>query len=170
MSRPEPDPGAAATTAPSRLRALPGSEAHSPTQAADDAIEVVRRVETDEIAARAARLRFRDDPIRPLDPPPGDLPASLAGDPVYAVRTAAVLNAARTDVPGYSGTLYLTGTRLVLVGQVTVSIPLTDILETDLGGERLLLTLRNGEGATLDVGQPRLFRACLSAVRHLGRS
>lgn len=169
MSRPEPDPGAAAATVPSRSKARPGSEAQSPTSATDDAIAVVRRIETDEIAARAARLRFRDEPIAPLDPQPADRPESLGAEPVYAFRGAAVLNAARTDVPGYTGTLYLTGTRLVLVGQVTVSIPLSDILETDLGGERLLLTLRNGEGATLDVGQPRLFRAYLSAVRHWGR-
>ncbi|HET7686176.1 MAG TPA: hypothetical protein VFM19_07235, partial [Candidatus Limnocylindria bacterium] len=79
------------------------------------------------------------------------------------------LNAGRDGMPGYGGTLYLTGTHLVLAGQVTMSIPLGDITETALAGERLLLTLRNGEGLTLDVGQPRLLRAELAAVRHLSR-
>lgn len=70
---------------------------------------------------------------------------------------------------GYGGTLYLTGTHLVLVGQVTMSIPLSDITETAPAGERLLLTLSNGVGVTPEPGQPRLLRAELAGVRHLPR-
>jgi hypothetical protein len=47
---------------------------------------------------------------------------------------------------------------------VIVAVQLTDIVETSLAGERLLLTLRDGEGLALDVDRPRLLRAKLAAV------
>ncbi|MEO8246383.1 MAG: hypothetical protein ABI622_04605 [Chloroflexota bacterium] len=173
MNRPEPDPGAAVVTDPSRSDARPGSEVHpTPSSAAtDDAVEVLRRIDTDEQAARDARDRYRETTIAPLgEMPTTNRPVLAAGEPVYAYRLGAVLNAGRTDVPGYSGLLLLTGTRLVLDGQVTVTIPLADITETALGGERLLLSLRHGEGVTLDVGQPRLLRAEIAAVRAVEHS
>jgi hypothetical protein len=40
-----------------------------------------------------------------------------------------------------------------------MSVQLTDIEETSLAGERLLLSLSNGEGLSLDVDRPRLLRA-----------
>ena len=47
---------------------------------------------------------------------------------------------------------------------------LTDIVESSLAGDRLLLTLRGGEGVTLDIDQPRLFRAEMAAtMRELRR-
>ena len=174
VNQPEPDPGAAAVTDPSRSHARPGSEVH-PTSlrsaATDDAVEVLRRIESDEQAARDARDRYRHEGITPLgDVPPTNRPVLGADERVYAYRLGAVLNGGRRDVPGFSGLLLLTGTRLVLDGQVTVTIPLADITETALGGERLLLSLRNGEGLTLDVGQPRLLRAEIGAVREVGRA
>lgn len=163
----EPDPGAAALTDPRRPDAPPGSAGSS---ALHDASDVLARVETDEAAARQARDRYRDEPIRPLGELPEGASEALGADVLaYAVRAGTTLNAGRDGMPGYGGTLYLTGTHLVLAGQVTMSIPLGDITETALAGERLLLTLRNGEGLTLDVGQPRLLRAELAAVRHLSR-
>jgi hypothetical protein len=48
---------------------------------------------------------------------------------------------------------------LVHLGQVVVTVQLTDIVETSLAGERLLLTLREGDGLSLDVDEPRLLRA-----------
>jgi hypothetical protein len=65
---------------------------------------------------------------------------------------------------GYGGTLYLTSRRLIHLGQVVMSVKLIDIEESSLAGERLLLTLRNGEGLTLDVDGPRLLRAELAAI------
>ncbi len=171
VNQSEPDPGAAAVSDPSRQDVRPGSEVHpvSSTAAADDAVEVLRRIESDEQAARDARARYREAGITPLDEvPPTNRPVLGANEAVYAYRLGAVLNAGRRDVPGYSGLLLLTATRLVLDGQVTVTIPLADLTETALGGERLLLSLRNGEGLTLDVGQPRLFRAEIAAVREAG--
>ncbi len=70
---------------------------------------------------------------------------------------------------GYGGSLYLTSRRLVHLGQVNVTVSLTDIVETSLAGERLLLTLPEGEGMTLDVERPRHFRAQMAAAQRLLR-
>lgn len=163
----EPDPGAAATTDPSGSEARPGSVVPSPI---DEAAAVLLRAEADEAAARDARERYRTAPIEPLAPRPDGVTEIAPGEAIFAVRPTAVLNAGRRDMPGYGGTLYLTATRLVLAGQVTVSIALADIVESALSGERLLLTLRDGEGVTLDIGQPRLLRAEIAAVRHWATS
>jgi hypothetical protein len=45
-----------------------------------------------------------------------------------------------------------------------MSVQLTDIVETSLAGERLLLSLRNGEGLSLDVDRPRVLRAEMSEI------
>ena len=169
VNRPEPDPGAAVMTDPSRSDVRPGSEV---PPGVEDASRVLARIEADEAAARDARDRYGHEPIAALAVQPhGAHAAALApDDAVYAVRPDAVLNAGRHGIPGYGGTLYLTATRLVLAGQVTMALALADIVETALSGERLLLTLRDGEGATLDVRQPRLLRTEIAAVRSLGRS
>ena len=41
---------------------------------------------------------------------------------------------------------------------------LTDIVETSLAGERLLLALRNGDGMTFDLDRPRVLRAEIAAA------
>ncbi len=41
---------------------------------------------------------------------------------------------------------------------------LTDIVETSLAGERLLLTLRAGEGFIMDLARPRELRAEIAAA------
>jgi hypothetical protein len=53
---------------------------------------------------------------------------------------------------------------LLHLGQVIVTLRLLDIVETSIAGERLLLTLRDGEGLALDVDRPRLLRAEMAAV------
>lgn len=60
--------------------------------------------------------------------------------------------------------MYLTSRRIIHLGQVIVTVQLTDIVETSLAGERLLLTLRDGEGFTLDLDRPRLLRAEMAAL------
>ncbi len=40
-----------------------------------------------------------------------------------------------------------------------MAMQLTDIVETSLAGERLLLTLRGGEGFIMDLDRPRVLRA-----------
>lgn len=165
MTDHEPDPG----SAPAAAQPLGGElEPESPviSHAASDAAALVQRAEEDERAANEVRDRAQSEPIQPL-PAPEDprLVAALEGEALFATRRSAILNAGRGDVPGYGGTLCVTSTRLLLVGQVTIALRLVDLQETALAGGRLLITLRDGEGLTLDVGQPRLLRAQIAAVR-----
>jgi len=125
-----------------------------------DAAAAADRADADEAAATAAREHFRIAPIPALEPDEAIAPHLSDGELVYALRTRAILRAPGGDAAlGYGGTLYLTSRRLVHLGQVVVSVKLTDIVETSLAGERLLLTLREGEGLSLDVDRPRLLRA-----------
>jgi hypothetical protein len=86
------------------------------------------------------------------------------------VRRAALLDRrqpqAGSDAPsGLAGDLYLTSRRLVLVGRLTLSFELDEIEEAMLAGERLLLVLRDGQGASVAVAQPRLLRVEIAAAR-----
>ena len=125
----------------------------------------VERAEADEAEAAAARERFRIGPFPALEPD-GDISHRLSdGESVHALRRRAILRSPGGDgALGYGGTLYLTSRRLIHLGQVVMSVKLIDIEESSLAGERLLLTLRNGEGLTLDVDGPRLLRAELAAI------
>jgi hypothetical protein len=125
-----------------------------------DASASVERAAQDEADAAAARERFRIGPIPALEPDE-DIAGHLSqGEVVHALRRRAILRAPGGDTSlGYGGTLYLTSRRLVHLGQVVMSVQLTDIAESSLAGERLLLTLSNGEGLSLDLDRPRLLRA-----------
>ena len=75
-----------------------------------------------------------------------------------------------SDAPtGLTGDLYLTSRRLVLVGRYTLSFDLEAIEEAMLSGEQLLLVMRDGEGASLGVTQPRLMRVEIAATRLAAR-
>ena len=130
-----------------------------------DAATAAARSADDEEAAAAARDRFRIGPI-PAIRVDDDVRAHLERDElVHALRVHAILRAPGGDgALGYGGTLYLTSRRLLHLGQVVVSVNLSDIEETSLAGERLLLALRGGEGMALDVDRPRLLRAEMAAV------
>ena len=130
-----------------------------------DAGATATRVADDEARATAARARFSTEPL-PVLVPDGTISAHLAqGEAVHSLRTRAILRAPGGDhALGYGGTLYLTSRRLVHLGQVEMSVQLTDIVETSLAGERLLLGLRQGEGLSLDLDRPRELRAELAAA------
>ncbi len=134
-----------------------------------DAATLAERAASDEAEANAARERFRIGPIPALEPDDAIRSHLAQGEAVHALRRHAILRAPGGDPTlGYGGTLYLTSRRLVHLGQVVVSVQLTDIVEISLAGERLLLTLRQGEGISLDLDLPRLLRAEIAeAVRGL---
>jgi hypothetical protein len=46
-----------------------------------------------------------------------------------------------------------------------LSIELGDIVDAILSGERLLLAMEDGQGASLSVSQPRLLRVEMAATR-----
>ena len=141
------------------------AEADSP--ALRDAAILLARTEADEAAAAAARAHYETEGLPTLGVE-DDLVQELRGDEaVHARRSSAMLN--RLDgagtLPGYAGTLYLTSRRLIHIGQVTFAVPLTQIEEVSIVGERLLLTLSSGEGVSLDVAEPRLLRVMIGMAR-----
>lgn len=133
--------------------------------ALNDAAAAVERAAADEAAANAARDEFLVSPVPILEPDERVLPHLLPGEKVHGLRRHAILRAPGDDrALGYGGSLYLTSRRLMHLGQVFMTVQLTDIVEASLAGERLLLTLRDGEGLTLDLDRPRLLRAEMAAV------
>lgn len=130
-----------------------------------DATAVADRAAQDEAEADAARERLRDAPM-PVIPADARLAPHLAlGEGVHSERRSAILSVPGGDrALGYGGTLFLTSRRLIHQGQVMVTVQLTDIVETSLAGERLLLALRDGEGMAFDLDRPRLFRAEIAAA------
>lgn len=55
-------------------------------------------------------------------------------------------------------------------GQVLMTVQLSDILATSLAGERLLLSLRDGDGLTIDLSRPRTFRTEVAAAMRAKRT
>lgn len=130
-----------------------------------DAVTTATRMEADEAAAIAARERLRTAPLPSIETDRSIAPQLGKDELLHNLRRSAILRAPGDDrALGYGGTLYLTSERLVHIGQVTVNVQLTDIAETSLAGERLLITLRGGDGLTLDVDQPRLLRIEIAAA------
>lgn len=130
-----------------------------------DARAAVDRAARDEADAASARERFRSEPVPAITPSDRVAPLLLPGEVVHAVRDTAVLSSPGADPSlGYGGTLYLTSQRLLLLGKVVMGVELTNIVETSMAGERLMLALDEGEGVTLDLDRPRLLRAELAAV------
>jgi len=139
-----------------------------------DADEILVRAAADENAADEARERYRTEPMALLEADDRIAPLLAPGEDVVAVRRSAVLE--RREVPpgaegpmGLVGDLYLTSRRLVLVGRRTVSFDLGEIAEAMLAGDQLLLVMRDGQGASLGVAQPRLLRVEIAAARTAAR-
>lgn len=130
-----------------------------------DARAVAERAAADEAAAAEARDRLRDAPPPPIETDERIAGHLAPGESVHALRERAILSAPGGEhAIGYGGVLYLTSRRLVHLGQVMMSVQLIDIVETSMAGDRLLLTLRDGEGIALDIDGPRVFRAVLAAA------
>jgi len=146
----------------------PGATATGPTDegpALRDATETASRIEADEAAALEVRDRLHAASLPGIAPDGVVGPHLADGELVHGLRTRAILKAPGEDrALGYGGTLYLTSRRLLHIGQVTVNVRLADIVETSLAGERLLVTLSNGEGLVLDVDRPRQLRTEIAAA------
>ena len=136
-----------------------------------DAAAAAARAEADEADALALRERLRERPPDAIEADETIRPHLSEGEMVLGLRRSAILKAPGGDrALGYGGTLYLTSRRLVHLGQVMLTVQLCDIVETSLAGERLLLSLREGEGFTVDVDRPRTFRTEIAAaMRELRR-
>jgi hypothetical protein len=135
-----------------------------------DARATTERVAADEADAAEARTRLREAAPPPIEPDAQIVGHLTPGESLHGLRSHAILRTPGAEQAlGYGGSLYLTSRRLVHLGQVMVSVQLSDIVETALAGERLLLSLRDGEGMALDLDRPRLFRAELAAAMREGR-
>lgn len=136
-----------------------------------DASTAAERADADEAAASLARDSFLVMPVPEIEADDNIAPHLLEGELVHALRKHAILKAPGGDgALGYGGTLYLTSRRLIHLGQVVMTVKLTNIVESSLAGERLLLTLRDGEGFALDLDRPRLLRAEMAALTRELRS
>ena len=140
-----------------------------------DADEILARAEADEAAADEARERYRTTPIASLEPDDRIAPLLSRDEDVVAVRRSAVLERRETQPgaegsPGLAGDLYVTTRRLVLVGRRTVSIQLEEIAEAIMSGDRLLLVMGDGQGASLGVAHPRLLRVEIAEARMSARA
>ena len=130
-----------------------------------DASAAAERAARDEADATDARDRYRASPMPGIEPDEAIARHLGRDEGLHSVRRSAILSVPGGDrALGYGGTLYLTSRRLIHLGQVMVTVQLTDIVETSLAGERLLLALRNGEGMAFDLDRPRLLRAEIAAT------
>jgi hypothetical protein len=136
-----------------------------------DAAATAARIADDEAAADAIRERLTHEPLPIIAPDPSVAPHLAADEQIHDLRRSAMLRVPGGDrAHGYGGTLYLTSRRLIHIGQVIVTVELSDIVETSIAGERLLVTLGGGEGMTLEIGRPRHLRVEIAAAqRALGR-
>jgi hypothetical protein len=155
----------------------PGSapdDARADAPAIRDAAWILARVAADEAATALARDRYRTEPMQALEPDARIAPLLAPDERLLAVRRSVVLDRRQSTTHadfaiGVAGSLYMTARRLILVGRLTLAFNLEDIDEAVLSGERLLLVLRDGNGVSLDVAQPRLLRVEIATARASAR-
>ena len=180
------------------MRSERPTETQPVSPALRDAADIVARTRADETDAIAARERYRSEGLAAIEPDP-EIGARLQqNESLVEMRPGAMVGrallvgvggAAGEDGVGtassaahaaekLSGRLYLTTTRLLLLVRSTaegpidaeLSVPLSDIDELAVVGERLLVSLSDGTGLTVDAGRPRLLRVQIAAARHASRA
>jgi hypothetical protein len=146
---------------------LPAASTSEDEAALRDAQAILARATADEEAATSAKEQYRRAGLPAIEPDDWVREHLRHEELLHAHREAAILNSPSSNppLPGYAGRLYLTSQRVLHIGQMVVSLALEDIDELALAGERLLVTLTNGEGLSLDVGHPRLLRVQIGAAR-----
>ncbi len=134
--------------------------------AVDDASRVLARVEADEREASRAREEIREHGLVALESDPTVAAVLEDGEHVVARRASALLAPPSTDAGslGYGGAFYVTSRRLLHLGQIQLGVPLEQIRELSLAGERLLLTLAAGEGLDIQTDHPRTLRVLIGAA------
>jgi hypothetical protein len=137
-----------------------------------DAEEILSRANEDERDAIEARTRYRAHglPVLEVDGPIAE--RLRADETVIDARTSAVVSRhLRGDgTDHFPGRLYLTNQRLIVVGGAPLDVELSQIEELALAGERLLITLRDSSGLSIEASRPRLMRVQIAAALAAGRS
>jgi hypothetical protein len=136
-----------------------------------DAEAILDRAREDERAAFDARARYRNEGLPSIEPDDAIAPFLRPDESVVVVRPSSVISRhLRGDgVEDLAGRLYLTSGRLLLVGQAPLEVDLDEVDELALAGERLLVTLNDGTGLSIDATQPRLLRVQIAAALNAGR-
>jgi hypothetical protein len=139
-----------------------------------DAAETAARASDDERDAFEARARYQSEGL-PHRAPDDLVAGHLENDESLIDIRQAVRMHRQPALDGddlLPGRLYLTTLRLLLLGHRPLAVRLDSIEEVGLAGERLLVTLRDATGFTIEVSRPRLLRvqiaAALEAARGLG--
>ena len=152
----------------------------------------------DESDAIQARERYRNEGLDAIEPDPEIRARLHPNEQLVEMRPGAMVgrallagvggaagedgegtasSAAQHLVESLSGRLYLTTARLLLLVRPTADGPadgeltvgLADIEELACVGERLLVSLADGTGLTIDAGRPRLLRVQIAAARAASR-
>jgi hypothetical protein len=152
----------------------PGAPASVEDAALRDARTIADRIASDEVAADEARQAYQAGGLPAIEPDVVVAASLQAGEVVHAIRTSALLEEAGL-VDGAAqtrgGTLYLTSTRLLHLGEESSELPLAEIDEVAVALERLVLIRhRDGSDWALEVDQPRLLRVQLSSAIAAGRA
>jgi hypothetical protein len=147
----------------SSVRATDGPTEEGP--ALRDAAAAAALTARDEAEADATRARLADGTPPPIAPDDRIKPHLAEREQLHGLRSSAILKSPGEDrALGYGGTLYLTSSRLVHLGQVMMTVQLADIREISVAAGRLMIELRGGEGFTIDVDRPRVFRTEIAAA------
>jgi len=137
-----------------------------------DAEQILDRVREDEREAYEARASYRTDGLPTIEADGAIAEHIRPGESVVAARPSTVISwHQRSDsTDDFAGSFYLTSQRLILLGRVTLEVELDQIDELALAGERLLITLIDRTGLSIDVARPRLLRVQIAAALTAGRS
>ena len=132
-----------------------------------DAEEILLRIRQDEAEADEARIRYRVEGLPSVDVDGLAAERLRPGEAAVDVRSSAVVtrHLLGDGTDELAGQLVLTTQRLLVVGHARLEVELGDIDELTLAGERLLVTLRDGTGLSIDASRPRLLRVQIAALR-----
>ena len=136
-----------------------------------DAEDILERAREDEREAFEARALYRTEGLPSIEPDTAIAEHIRPGETVVSVRSSSVISRHQhgDDTDEFAGRLYLTSRRLVLLGHTDVEVELDQIDELALAGERLLVTLTDRTGLSIDADRPRLLRVQIAAALTAGR-
>jgi hypothetical protein len=161
-----------------------------------DAADILDRSAADEADAVDARARYRQGDLPVIEPDVEIARRLRPGEQLVEVRPAAMIGrafhagdstasdsgsaGASSSAESLAGRLYVTTERLVVLGRTgagttatavdaELAVGLSEIDELAVVGERLLLSLSDGTGLTIDAGRPRLLRVQIAAARAASR-
>jgi hypothetical protein len=137
-----------------------------------DAEEILLRAREDERDAFEARARYRADGLPRLKVQGAIAERLRPDEAVVTVRQSALISRhLRGDgTEQLAGRLYVTNQRLTLFGGGPLEVEVGDIVELALAGERLLVTLRDATGLSIDASRPRLLRVQIAAAVFFART